>query len=188
MKKNNSMKYHKLMYTLLCLSCLWLVIYQSRLGEPLTGKTNKHYFYDDQHRVIFTVILFTGTIWESEIKVNEKNGLAYFENGMGLYLIPGKFTGRLPTQNYVRIDYRGDDLEPIYYKYSNDSLFFRIPYRSSDIIENKLPGNVILDSLILKYERYGMYYKKDTAQIIEEYREWKKMRNEYNHFYLSDIE
>ena len=125
---------------------------------------------------------------QGEIKVNEKNGLAYFENGMGLYLIPGKFTGRLPTQNYVRIDYRGDDLEPIYYKYSNDSLFFRIPYRSSDIIENKLPGNVILDSLILKYERYGMYYKKDTAQIIEEYREWKKMRNEYNHFYLSDIE
>lgn len=181
------MKYHKLMYILLCLSCLWFIIYQSWLGEPLMGKTNKHYFCDDKHRIIFTVILFTGTIWKSEIKVNEKNGLAYFENGMGLYLIPGKFTGRLPNQNYVRMDYRGDNLEPIYYKYSNDSLFFRIPYRNDDIIENKLPGNVILDSLILNYERYGRCYK-DTTQIIEEYREWKKMRNEYNHFNLSDIE
>ena len=173
----------------LLLVWLFVLFYRSPFGELFLGSTRKNYFYDENRQVIFTAILFEGIFWNTESKINPRNGRRYPNDGMGLYLIPGRFTGRLPKENYIRMDYRGIESAPIYYKHTQDTLYFRIPYRR--IIENKLPENVVLDTLDLDYERYGPYYKYgpyDTVQVMREYQEWEKMREEYDYFWKSDLE
>lgn len=175
-------------YSILIVALLVAVIYYSPFGEELFGRTIKNYFYDDNNKDnVLTAILYTGLIWSNESKVlpNSRLGMTYIDNGMGLYLIPGKFRGRLPEKNYIRLDYRNDDT-PIYYRWANDTLWLRIAGWKALIIENKLSSNVILDSLSMYYERYGMY-DRDTTRNVKERLEWKEMRSKYKSFNTYDL-
>ena len=165
-----------------------VVIYYSPFGEELFGRTIKNYFYDENNKKnVLTAILYTGLIWSNESKVlpNSRLGMTYIDNGMGLYLIPGKFKGRLPEKNYIRFDYRGDDT-PIYYRWANDTLWFRIPGWEYRIIENKLFLNVMLDTLRLRYEQYGTP-ERDTTRNVKERLEWKEMRSRHKSFSKFDL-
>lgn len=166
------------LYRIAFIVLLIVIIYQSPLGYIFFDKTVKNYFYVNRQKNCLTAIIYNGNILKGIISDYQR------DDGMGLYLIPKKFLGQLPEQDYIRLSYIGND-SPIYYKWINDSLYLRIP--EWKIIENKLPPTVVLDTLWMDYERWGMY-DSDTTRNTKQYLEWQKMKNKYKSFSKYDLE
>jgi len=147
-------------------------IYYSPFGV-LFYRTEKNYFYDTEAEQghCLTAIFHTCFLWEEPLET------------AGIYLIPYKFKGVLPKDNYIRLNYIGA-IFPIYYKWSNDTLHLRIPFWG--IIENKLSSKVVVDEEPLFYEKCGRY-DSDTTRNVKERQEWLQMKKEYRSFDRYDL-
>ena len=155
------------------------VFYYSPWGFFLFNRTVKNYYYDteDSKGHCLTVIFHTGILWTLLTYGPEE------DFGEGIYLIPYKFKGALPKDNYIRLNYIGA-IFPIYYKWSNDTLHLRIPFWG--IIKNKLSSKVVVDEEPLSYERWGRY-DSDTTRNVKERQEWLQMKKEYRSFDRYDL-
>ena len=155
------------------------VFYYSPWGFYLFNRTEKNYYYDTENQKgpCLTAIFHTGILWDMFTIESVE------EIGAGIYLIPYKFKGVLPKDNYIRLNYIGA-IFPIYYKWSNDTLHLRIPFWG--IIKNKLSSKVVVDEEPLSYERWGMY-DSDTTRNVKERQEWLQMKKEYRSFDRYDL-
>lgn len=136
----------------------------------------RNYIYDETGTRCFTVIshIDDTTVY---------NGRIYKR---GLYITPQKLRRGFPDSNYICLDYLGA-IEPIYYKWENDSLHLRLTLWRKSIIENKLSNEVVLDTMPIRREFWYESMLKDSVYFKEEYLEWKRALKGYKHFYSYDI-
>lgn len=145
------------------------IVYNSKtLGYVFFDKTTKYYFHNPSMNNCFTVIVHTGTLWKDYLFQQK-------DSGRGVYIIYDEFKGHLPDSNYIRLNYIGA-IEHLYYKWEKDSLHLRTMYFG--IIENKLPSNVVLDTDLMDYEKWGRYHA-DTTKFVKERLEWQKMKDDF---------
>lgn len=145
------------------------IVYNSKtLGYVFFDKTTKYYFHNPSMNNCFTVIVHTGTLWKDYLFPQK-------DSGRGVYIIYDEFKGHLPDSNYIRLNYIGA-IEHLYYKWEKDSLHLRTMYFG--IIENKLPSNVVLDTDLMDYEKWGRYHA-DTTKFVKERLEWQKMKDDF---------
>lgn len=166
--------------------------YFSSCGD-LLGRTYKNYYYSKDGKYCLTIIVYTAgdainiiksctvlakqTIYTDETMIEDY--------GRGIYIIPGKFNGRLPKDNYVRLDYIGTSpTNPIYFRWENDSLTVRLANWSGVIIENKLNPEVKVDMEFTDYEiceyKNGEIDKKAKDR-------WENLKNEYQYVLNRDL-
>lgn len=143
--------------------------YFGPLGN-LLGKTYKNYYYSKDEQNCLTIIIYSGDGIDFLNSILP-NYDPFADCGEGIYIIPGKFRGRLPKDNYVRLSYIGVlDSSPIYYAWRNDSLVLRLVNWGSALTENKLSPAVINDSTFLDCEdvwRYNYLPKKSTIEACD---------------------
>lgn len=154
--------------------------------EEILGRTYKNYYYSKDKKHCLTIIVYTGGDGVDLIKSCSPNYDASEDNGRGIYLIPGKFNGRLPKDNFVRLDYIGGlETDLFYFRWENDSLTIRLANWAGVITENKLHPEVKIDMKLYEYER-GWSFPDSIIQkkMVDE---WKAMRNSYQFVVRKDL-
>lgn len=159
--------------------------YFSSCGD-LLGRTYKNYYYSKNGKYCLTIIVYAGDGVDL-LKSCSPNFDASEDYGRGIYLIPGKFNGRLPKDNYVRLDYIGGlPSDTFYFGWENDSLTIRLADWTGVIIENKLHPEVKIDMELSGYEGSWNYDMKDELdkRVVEE---WEKLRAKYQYVLRKDL-
>ena len=166
--------------------CIWITIlvlcYTS--CDSLLGRTYKYYFYSEDGKNSITILAYTAGDVLSLIKSCSPSYDPFKDEGRGIYIIPGKFTGSVPKDNYIRLDYIGTlPTNTIYFRWENDSLTLRLA--TWHILENKLPSGVKLDMKILEYERG--WTGGDSITLKRRKDEWENMRKKHQFIMNKDI-
>ena len=97
----------------------------------------------------------------------------------GIYVTPQKLRRHgLPDSNYVQLNYLDHPIDPFFYKWENDTFYFRC--WGWTMIENKFQPNSKLDKSRFKYYFLGIDYDEQDPEVIIQKKAWKEHFKDYH--------